>query len=123
MFYKDDDIRKILKENKNGIVGYVWTASKENSIISIEQQKNIIIKYCNKYNIKVNHFFIDAGYSGLSYNRPRFQEVINSNKYKVVIVSDISKIGRNIAEGIKIIQKKHKILIAINNWIVIENLR
>ena len=104
MFYKNDDIRKILKENKNGIVGYVRTASKENSIISIEQQ-----------NIKVNHFFIDAGYSGLSYNRPRFQEVINSNKYKVVIVSDISKIGRNIAEGIKIIQKKHKILIAINN--------
>ena len=115
MFYKDDDIRKILKENKNGIVGYVRTASKENSIISIEQQRNIINKYCNKYNIKVNHFFIDAGYSGLSYNRPRFQEVINSNKYKVVIVSDISKIGRNIVEGIKIIQKKHKILIAINN--------
>ena len=123
MVYNDADIKEILDKNKNGIAGYVRTASREDSIILIEQQRNIINKYCNKYNIKVEHFFIDDGYSGLNYNRPRFQEVINSNKYKVIFVSDISRIGRDIAKGIEIIQEKNKIFIAVNDLIVIEKFR
>ena len=119
MIYEDADIRKILDNNKNGIVGYLRTASKEASTILIEQQRDIINKYCNKYNIKINHFFIDDGYSGLNYDRPEFQKIMNSNKYKVVLVSDISRLGRNIQKGKEIIQEKNKIFIAVNDSIVI----
>lgn len=123
MIYKDADIREIFKKNRNGIVGYVRTANKENSIMEIEHQRNIINKYCNKYNIKVKYFFIDNGYSGLNYNRPKFQEIMNSEKYKVILVSDISKIGRNVVKGIELIQEKDKIFIAVNDLIVIEKFK
>ena len=119
MVYNDADIKEILDKNKNGIAGYVRTASREDSIILIGQQENIIKKYCKKYNIKINHFFIDDGYSGLNYDRPEFQKIMNSNKYKVVLVSDISRLGRNIQKGKEIIQEKNKIFIAVNDSIVI----
>ena len=65
---------------------------------SIVNQKEILMKYAqdNGYpNIRV---FVDDGYSGVSFNRPAFQEIIQlmeAGKIGILITKDLSRLGRN----------------------------
>lgn len=65
---------------------------------SIVNQKEILMKYAqdNGYpNIRV---FADDGYSGVSFNRPAFQEIIQlmeAGKIGILITKDLSRLGRN----------------------------
>ena len=68
--------------------------------LSIENQKNILLAY-----VKQNHFlnpvcFVDDGYSGTSFERPGFQQMLNeieAGRISTVIVKDLSRFGRNSA--------------------------
>ena len=65
---------------------------------SIKNQKSILSKYA-KYNHFTNtQFFVDDGYSGTSFTRPAFMEIMElaeDRKIGTIIVKDHSRLGRN----------------------------
>ncbi len=65
---------------------------------SITTQKMILEKYCKDNNISIYDYYIDDGFSGLNFNRPSFQRLLNdisSNKINMVITKDLSRLGRD----------------------------
>lgn len=48
--------------------------------------------------MKVYKTYVDDGYTGTNFNRPGFQELLKDaelNKFNVLIVKDLSRLGRN----------------------------
>ena len=66
--------------------------------VSIGTQRSIITEYC-----KINHFniykvYIDDGYSGLTFDRPGFRELledVEQGLVNMVITKDLSRLGRD----------------------------
>lgn len=68
---------------------------------SIQHQKQILEKYAKDHSITNYKFYVDDGYSGTSFNRPGFQEMladIEAGYVDCVIVKDMSRFGRNYLE-------------------------
>lgn len=68
---------------------------------SIQHQKQILEKYAKDHSITNYKFYVDDGYSGTSFNRPSFQEMladIEAGYVDCVIVKDMSRFGRNYLE-------------------------
>ena len=68
---------------------------------SIAHQIEILIKYCRDHGITNYKIYKDDGYSGTSFNRPGFQEMladIEAGLVGTVIVKDMSRFGRNYLE-------------------------
>ena len=68
---------------------------------SIINQKNILTKYAQENGFTNIREFVDDGYSGVSFNRPGFQELlklIEEGKVGVLITKDLSRLGRNYIE-------------------------
>ena len=90
---------------------------------SIENQKEYIEDYLqSKPEIRVVDFYIDDGYSGVNFDRPDFQKMlqdIKDKKINCVIVKDLSRLGRNYIEVGKYIERLFPFLgvrfIAIND--------
>ena len=90
---------------------------------SIENQKEYIEDYLqSKTEISVVDFYIDDGYSGVNFDRPDFQRMlqdIKDKKINCVIVKDLSRLGRNYIEVGKYIERLFPFLgvrfIAIND--------
>ena len=90
---------------------------------SIENQKEYIEDYLqSKTEIRVVDFYIDDGYSGVNFDRPDFQRMlqdIKDKKINCVIVKDLSRLGRNYIEVGKYIERLFPFLgvrfIAIND--------
>ena len=69
-----------------------------NESVSIGTQRDILTDHCNKNGFAIYDVYIDDGYSGLNFNRPRFQEMlddINSGYINMVITKDLSRLGRD----------------------------
>lgn len=69
-----------------------------NESISIGTQRDILTDYCSKKGFAIHDVYIDDGYSGLNFNRPRFQEMlddIESGRINMVITKDLSRLGRD----------------------------
>ena len=65
---------------------------------SIISQKSMLEKYVRDSGWTVHDCYIDDGYSGTNYNRPDFQrmiEDIEADKINMVLVKDLSRLGRN----------------------------
>lgn len=65
---------------------------------SIKNQKSIINKYAEEKGFKNIQVFVDDGYSGVSFTRPAFMEMMElaeSGKVGTIIVKDHSRLGRN----------------------------
>lgn len=65
---------------------------------SIVNQKKILEDYARKNGYSNLRFYTDDGYSGVSFDRPGFQEMladIEAGKVGTVIVKDMSRLGRN----------------------------
>lgn len=68
--------------------------------LSIENQKNILLNYCREHHFSNPVFFVDDGYSGFSYDRPGFKEMlteIEAGHVAVCLTKDLSRLGRNSA--------------------------
>jgi len=68
---------------------------------SIQHQKQILEKYAKAHSTTNYKFYVDDGYSGTSFNRPGFQEMladIEAGYVDCVIVKDMSRFGRNYLE-------------------------
>ena len=65
---------------------------------SIKNQKSILSKYAKDNNFINTKFFVDDGYSGTSFTRPAFvemMELVEQGNIGTIIVKDHSRLGRN----------------------------
>lgn len=65
---------------------------------SIANQKKILLKYATDNGFPNPTFFIDDGVSGVTFDRPGWNEMIRlaeAGKVKIVIVKDMSRMGRD----------------------------
>ena len=65
---------------------------------SITNQKSILSKYAKENNFQNIKFFVDDGYSGTTFTRPAFMEIMElaeNGKIGTIIVKDHSRLGRN----------------------------
>ena len=65
---------------------------------SITNQKSILSKYAKENNFQNVKFFVDDGYSGTTFTRPAFMEMMEfaeNGKIGTIIVKDHSRLGRN----------------------------
>ena len=68
---------------------------------SIINQKSILTKYAKDNGFENIEVFVDDGYSGVSFNRPDFQrllELMEQGKVSTLITEDLSRLGRNYIE-------------------------
>ena len=78
-------------EKKNG---------KEDLSNSIQNQKAMLLQYARDHRFPHPTFFIDDGYSGVTYDRPGFQKMldeIEAGHVGTVLTKDLSRLGRNSA--------------------------
>jgi DNA invertase Pin-like site-specific DNA recombinase len=65
---------------------------------SIGQQRDMLLKYCEDNGFAVHKTYADDGFSGTTFERPSFKEMIadiEDGKVNIVIVKDLSRLGRN----------------------------
>ncbi len=68
---------------------------------SIINQRAILTKYAEQNGFTNLQFFVDDGYSGVSFNRPGIQkifELMKAGKVETLITKDLSRLGRNYIE-------------------------
>jgi DNA invertase Pin-like site-specific DNA recombinase len=92
----------MLKQNKIYNVAVYCRLSKEDGdkeeSASIDTQKAILTEYVKAQGWRLVSAYIDDGYTGLNFNRPRFQAMIKdieSGLIDCVITKDLSRFGRN----------------------------
>lgn len=65
---------------------------------SIKNQQSILEKYAKENGFRNPRFFIDDGFSGVTFTRPSFMEMMDlaeQGKIGTIIVKDHSRLGRN----------------------------
>lgn len=89
---------------------------------SISNQKKLIKNYLKNFkDINYLEFYIDDGYTGTNFNRPSLQKMfcaINKNKINMIIIKDLSRLGRNyleIGNYIEFFREKKIRFISIND--------
>ena len=76
---------------------------------SIGNQKKIVLDYLkDKEDIALVDYYVDNGYTGMNFNRPDFQRMMDdlrSGKINCVIVKDISRLGRHFVMTSEFVEK------------------
>jgi len=65
---------------------------------SIETQKSMLMQYAKENSLLPVEFYVDDGYSGLNFDRPDFQRMIDdvvADKVHTVVTKDLSRLGRD----------------------------
>lgn len=65
---------------------------------SIQNQKAILEKFAQENRLPNPRFFFDDGYSGVTFTRPAFMEIMELAEQGLVanlVVKDLSRLGRN----------------------------
>ncbi len=69
---------------------------------SIQNQRTAIEQYCQARGITLIREFVDDGYSGSTFNRPGFIEMLRyleRQEVKMVLTKDLSRLGRDMRES------------------------
>lgn len=84
------------------VAAYIRISKKEKEVNSISNQKDLIDYYIkNKENLGIYNYYVDNGYSGTNFDRPELKRMlkdISNKKVDIVIVKDLSRLGRNYIE-------------------------
>lgn len=75
---------------------------------SITNQRKLLERYADDVGIKINKEYIDDGFSGTNFNRPKFKEMINDvilGKIDTIIVKDLSRFARESIDASEYIEK------------------
>lgn len=70
----------------------------QNESMSIGNQRHMLTDYARRNGWQIADFYVDDGYSGVNFDRPDFQRLISdieAGKIDLVIVKDLSRLGRN----------------------------
>lgn len=70
----------------------------KNDSESVKNQRNLLKKYIKQNNLNLVGEYVDDGYSGSNYDRPSFKRMIcdiEKGLINMVIVKDLSRLGRN----------------------------
>ena len=65
---------------------------------SIQNQRELLCRYCEEQGWRVAGIFQDDGYTGLNMDRPDFQKMlaaVRQKQFDVVLTKDLSRLGRN----------------------------
>ena len=65
---------------------------------AVQNQRNILERYAREHRFPNPRFYVDDGYSGGSFNRPGFQQMMTdmeNGKIRTIITKDLSRLGRN----------------------------
>ena len=65
---------------------------------SIGTQRSMMMDYCAEHGYEIVNIYVDDGYSGLNFNRPGFQALlddIEQGRINLVITKDLSRLGRD----------------------------
>jgi len=68
---------------------------------SIETQRTLLTQYCKEQGFPIQDYYCDDGWSGTSFERPRFQQMIadiEAGLVNLVVVKDLSRFGREYAQ-------------------------
>ena len=68
--------------------------------LSIENQKTILLQYAKEHHFPSPVFFVDDGVSGVTFDRPGFNAMMNEveeGRVAYIITKDLSRLGRNSA--------------------------
>lgn len=91
-----------MKEKTKYIAGIYCRLSKDDELngesVSIGTQRSILTDYCLQHGYSIYKVYIDDGYSGLNFNRPRFKELLEDverGAVNMVITKDLSRLGRD----------------------------
>ena len=71
---------------------------REGESMSIENQKHMLMDFCFQQGWKIIDIYADDGYTGLNFNRPQVQRLIEDAKLRkinLILVKDLSRFGRN----------------------------
>jgi len=66
--------------------------------VSISTQKLMLTHYCEEHAYSVYDIYVDDGFSGLNFNRPGFQRMlqdIRTGNINLVVTKDLSRLGRD----------------------------
>jgi len=69
--------------------------------VSIENQRLLLTNYAQEKGWEIREIYIDDGWSGTTMNRPAFQRMmrdVEDRLINLVIVKDLSRLGRNYIE-------------------------
>lgn len=75
---------------------------------SIENQIKILSEYAKNNGFNVYRVYYDDGYSGATFDRPQFQEMLRdmrNQKFNTVLVKDISRLGRSLHKVGELIER------------------
>ena len=91
-----------MKKTKEKITALYCRLSRDDELEgdsnSIVNQKAILEKYARENGFSNPHFFVDDGYSGTTFDRPSWNELleqIEDGEVSVLIVKDMSRLGRD----------------------------
>lgn len=68
---------------------------------SVQNQIYLLSDYAREKGFYIYKIYIDDGFSGKDFARPKFQELLNdldNKKFNCIIVKDLSRLGRNLIE-------------------------
>ncbi len=91
-------------------VAYIRVANKSDD--AIELQKQLLDKYAEIKNFKIDYYYIDNGYSGINFDRPGMRQMLRDIKSRKItdkiIFKDTTRLSRNQRDLLKVINEASK---------------
>ena len=91
---------------------------------SIQNQRALLREYAARQGFAVIEEYVDDGWSGTSFDRPRFQDMLRDmeqHRFDIVLVKDLSRLGRDYIQTgryLELVFPEHGVrLIAVNDGI------
>ena len=91
-----------MKETKLNKTAIYWRLSQDDGMVgdssSIQTQKMMLEQFVKDNNFVLYDIYVDDGYTGLNYNRPGFERLIQdieNGKIDIVVTKDLSRLGRD----------------------------
>ena len=109
-YYIEKDIKDRSESKVIGEYIRVCNSNNKEIMYSIKEQQHRIDEYCNKNNIMNRVRYVDIGKSAFDKNRNAFNKMIEdikSEKINGIIVTDISKLFRNVTEIVEFLSKQY----------------